>query len=51
MVGEFDKVCKRRNLRVNAGKSMDTVFERVREQVIDFAKLLSLRSTKIVGKG
>ncbi len=35
---EFDKVCKRRMLKVNAGKSKVMVFERAREQTINFAK-------------
>ncbi len=38
IVDEFDRVCKRRKLRVNAGKSKVMVFEMAREQVIDFAK-------------
>ncbi len=48
IVGEFDKVCKRRKLRVNAGKSKVMVFERAREQVIDFAKSYRVRA-KVVG--
>ncbi len=39
IVDEFDRVCKRRKLKVNAGKSKVMVFERAREQTIDFAKL------------
>ncbi len=34
----FDTVCKRRKLKVNAGKSKVIVFERAREQTFDFAK-------------
>ncbi len=37
-VDEFGRVCKRRKLKVNAGKSKVVVFERAREQTIDFAK-------------
>ncbi len=36
-VDEFERVCKRRKLKVNAGKSKVMVFERAREQTIDFA--------------
>ncbi len=35
---EFDRVCRRRKLKVNAGKSKVMVFERAREQTIGFAK-------------
>ncbi len=38
IVNEYDRVCKSRKLRVNAGKSNAMVFERAREQVIDLAK-------------
>ncbi len=38
IVDKFDRTCNRSNPRVNAGKSKVVVFERVREQVIDFAK-------------
>ncbi len=38
IVDEFDRVCKRRKLKVNAGKSKVIVFERAREQTINFAK-------------
>ncbi len=37
-VYEFDRVCKRRKLKVNAGKSKVIVFERATEQTINFAK-------------
>ncbi len=37
-VDEFERVCKRRKLKVNVGKSKVMVFERAREQTIDFAK-------------
>ncbi len=37
IVDEFDRVCKRRKLKVNAGRSKVMVFERVREQTINFA--------------
>ncbi len=38
IVDEFDSVCKRRKLKVNAGKSKVMVFQRARAQTIDFAK-------------
>ncbi len=39
IVDEFDRICKRRKLIVNAGKSNVMVFERAREQTtVDFAK-------------
>ncbi len=38
IVDEFDRVCKRRKLKVNSGKSRVMVFERAREQTIHFAK-------------
>ncbi len=38
IVDEFDRVCKRRNLKVNAGKSKVMVFERAKEQSINSAK-------------
>lgn len=38
IIDEFDRVCKRRKLTVNAGKSMVMVSERAREQTIDFSK-------------
>ncbi len=44
IVDEFDRVCKRRKLKVNAGKSMVMVFEKAREQTIDFAKPYSMGS-------
>lgn len=34
----FDKVCKRKRLKVNAGRGKITVFDRAREQNIEFAK-------------
>lgn len=40
IVNEFDVVYKRRNLRVNAGKSNDTVFERGRELITDLCKTI-----------
>ncbi len=36
VVNEFFSVCKRRKLKVNAGKSNVMVFERREEEVIDF---------------
>ncbi len=38
IINEFDRVCKKRKLKGNAGKSKVMVFERAREQTIDFAK-------------
>ncbi len=38
IVDEFDRVCKRRKLKVITGKSKVMVFERAREQTIGFAK-------------
>ncbi len=38
IVDEFDRVCKRRKLKVNAGKSKVMVFERARKQTINSAK-------------
>ncbi len=37
IVDEFDRICRRTKLKVNAGKSKVMVFERAREQTIDFA--------------
>ncbi len=44
IVDEFDRVCKRRKLKVNAGKSKVMVFEREREQTIGFAKPYRVRA-------
>ncbi len=38
IVDEFDRLCKRRKLIVNAGKSKVMVFERARKQTINLAK-------------
>ncbi len=38
IVDEFGRVCRRKKLKVNAGKSKVMVFERAREKTIDFAK-------------
>ncbi len=45
IVDEFDSICKRRKLKVNAGKSKVIVFEGAREQTINFisAKHLLLK--------
>ncbi len=37
-VDELDRVCKRRNLKVNAGKSKVMFFEREREQTVNLTK-------------
>ncbi len=49
VVDEFDRVCKRRKLKVNAGKSKMTVFEKAREQAINFAKSYRVGSEAILG--
>ncbi len=49
IVDDFDRVCKRRKLKVNAGKSKVMVFERVREQTVNFAKPYRVRSEAILG--
>ncbi len=36
VVNEFYSVCKRRKLKVNAGKSMVMVLERRKEEAVDF---------------
>ncbi len=38
IVDAFDRICKRRKLKANAGKSKAKVFEKAGEQTIDFAK-------------
>ncbi len=47
IVDEFERVCKRRKLKVNASKSKVMVYERAREQIIDFAKSYRVRSGAI----
>ncbi len=49
IVDEFDRVCKRRNLNVNAGKSKVMVFERAGEQTTNFAKPYIVGSEAILG--
>ncbi len=44
---EFDRVCRRRKLKVNTGKNKVMVFERAREQTIDFAKSYRVGSEAI----
>ncbi len=46
---EFDRVCKRRKVKVNAGKSKVMVFERAREQTINYAKPCRVESEAILG--
>ncbi len=48
IVDEFDRVCKRRNLQVNAGKSK-VIVSRAREQTINFAKQYRVGSEAILG--
>ncbi len=38
IVDEFDRVCKRRQVKVNAGRSKVMVFERAKEHTTNFAK-------------
>ncbi len=49
IVDEFDRVCKRRKLKVNVDKSKIMVFKRAREQTIDFAKPYREGSAAILG--
>ncbi len=49
IVDEFDRVCRRRKLKVSAGKSKVMVFERAREQTIDFAKPYRVVSEAMTG--
>ncbi len=48
IIDEFDRVCKRRKLKVNAGKSK-VIFERARKQTINFAKPYRVGSEAIFG--
>ncbi len=43
------RVCKRRKLKVNAGKSKVMVFEKAREQTINFANSYRMGSEAILG--
>ncbi len=49
IVDEFERVCKRRKLKVNASKSKVMVFERAREQTVNFAKPYRVGSEAILG--
>ncbi len=49
MVDEFDRLCKRRKFKVNAGKSTEMVFKRAREQTFNFAKPQRVESEVIPG--
>ncbi len=49
IVKEFDRVCKRRKVNVNAGKSKVMNFERAREKTINFAKSYRVGSEAILG--
>ncbi len=49
IVDEFDRVCKRRKLKVNAGKSKVMVFKTAREQTFNFAKPYRVGSEAILG--
>ncbi len=43
VVNEFYSVCKRRKLKVNAGKSKVLVFERREKEVLDFNTAYRIR--------
>ncbi len=49
IVDEFDRVCTRRKLKVNASKSKVMVFERAKEQTINFAKPYRVGSDAVLG--
>ncbi len=49
IIDEFDRVCKRRTLKVNAGKSKVMVSERAKEQTIDFARPYRVGSQAVLG--
>ncbi len=49
IVDELDRVCTRRKLKVDADKSKVMVFERAREQTIDFAKPYRVGVEAILG--
>ncbi len=49
IVDEFDRVCKRRKLKANTGKTKVMFFERAREQTINFAKSYRVGSEAIHG--
>ncbi len=49
ILDEFDRVCRRGKLKVNADKSKVMVFKRAREQTIDFAKPYRVGSEAILG--
>ncbi len=49
VVYEFYSVCKRRKLKVNAGKSKVMVFERREEEVIDFNTAYRVRMPAVAG--
>ncbi len=48
VVNEFYSVCKRRKLKVNAGKSKVMVFERREEEVVDFNIACRVRLPAVV---
>ncbi len=48
IVDEYDRVCKRRKLEVNADKRKVMAFERTREQTINFAKPYRVGSEAIL---
>ncbi len=49
IVDEFDRVCKSRKLKVNAGKIKVMVFKRAREQTINFAKPYKVELEAVLG--
>ncbi len=50
VVTEFYNVCKRRKLKVNAGKSKVMVFERREGEVIDFTVAYRVRMPTVVAR-
>ncbi len=48
IVDEFDRVCKRRKLKVNVGKSKVMTFERAIEQTVKFVKPYRVGSEAIL---
>ncbi len=48
IVDEFDRICKCRKLKMNAGKNKVLVFESARERIIDFATMYRVGSEAIL---
>ncbi len=49
VVNEFYSVCKRRKLKVNAGKSKVMLFERREVEVVDFNTAYRVRLPAVIG--